>query len=65
MSLDTALIKNERYTHSQVSAPVQSSWQKKRRTTKRKTETTTHEDGTSLDGLYPVADDNENVQEQQ
>jgi hypothetical protein len=28
-------------------------------------ETTTHEDGTSLDGLYSVADNNENLQEQQ
>ena len=51
--------------NSQVSAHIHSSWQKKYQTTNRKMETTTHEDGTSLDGLYPVADDNDNLQEQQ
>lgn len=51
-----------RDTHiSQVSAHAHSSWQNKRRTTKRTMETTTHEDGTRLDGLYPVAGNNDKL----
>lgn len=36
--LDTAFIKNERYTHSQVSVQIHPHWQKKYRTIKKNVE---------------------------
>jgi len=36
MQFDTTFIKNERYTHSQVSVRIHFNWQKKRRSTEDK-----------------------------